>query len=127
MELSEFKTKLDKRDFYADNSKEMWDAAYKWQEISNSQNNICLWSWDCGLKLDYDGDLCRISSRFYPPHKNSESYGKYSGNITVYVGDDEIHKHKVEAFTLDELKKNVEAYVSNIIEKINIKIKSVFT
>lgn len=65
MELSEFKKKLDNREFLGGNSKEMWDAAYKWQEQANKHNRLIKWSWDCGLKLDYDGDVCRISSRFY--------------------------------------------------------------
>ena|SRR5690554_5683435 len=128
MEQTEFKNKLDNRDFWGDNSKEMWDAAYKWQEEANEEDNLIKWSWDCGLKLDYDGDVCCISSRFYPPHKSSSEYGKYSGTISVMIGDGDeyIHEHKVEAETLDELKSLVEGYVSEILEKIHNAIRAVF-
>ena len=40
MELSEFKNKLDNRGFWGDNSKEMWDAAYKWQEQANKNDSL---------------------------------------------------------------------------------------
>lgn len=127
MKTNEFKTKLDSREFWGDNSKEMWDAAYAWIEEANSDDNLCKWSWDCGLKLDYDGDICKISSRFYPPHKSSIEYGKYHGTISVYVGDNEIHKHEVEAKTLDDLKKIAEIYSSKVIEKITKNLKSAFS
>ena len=128
MKLSEFKNKLDNREFLNDNSKEMWDCAYKWQEQANKEDNLIKWSWDCGLKLDYDGDVCRISSRFYPPHKSSDEYGKYHGTITVMIGDaiEDIHKHELEANTLDELQKLAEDYVSKILNKMQNAIRAVF-
>ncbi|NCU33112.1 MAG: hypothetical protein EOM23_09330 [Candidatus Moranbacteria bacterium] len=127
MNLIEFKQKLDNREFWGENSTEMWDAAYSWLREVNSDDNLCKWSWDCGLKLDYDGDICRISSRFYPPHKSSAEYGKYSGSISVYIGDDEIYKHEVEASSLDDLKAISEGYVTKIIERITANIKAVFS
>jgi len=128
MEQTEFKNKIDNREFWGDNSKEMWNAAYKWQEEANKDDKIIKWSWDCGLKLDYDGDVCCISSRFYPPHKSSPEYGKYSGTISVMIGDGDeyIHEHKVEAETLDELKSLVEGYVSKILDKMHNAIRAVF-
>ena len=128
MDLIEFKNKLDNREFWGDNSKEMWEAARKWEEEANKEDGIIKWSWDCGLKLDYDGDICRISSRFYPPHKSSDTYGKYHGTISVMVGDavEYIHEHKIEADTLDSLKIEVEKYVSEIIKKILASIRAVF-
>ena len=67
-------------------------------------------------------------SRFYPPHKSSAEYGKYHGTITVMIGDsiEDIHEHKIEATTLDELKELTEKYVSEILGKIHNAIKSVF-
>jgi hypothetical protein len=128
MEQTEFNNKLNNREFCRDNSKEMWDAAYKWQEQANEEDNLIKWSWDYGLKLDYDGDVCRISSRFYPPHKSSAEYGKYHGTITVMIGDEleDIHKYKIEADTLDELKELTEKYVSKILEKMHNAIRSLF-
>ena len=107
-----------------------WDNAKAWQENANEKKEIHdepKWSWDCGLKLDYDGEICRISSRFYPPHKHSADNSKYSGNISVYIGDDEIHKYEVEASSLDSLKEIVEEYTSKIIERITTNIKAAFS
>lgn len=128
MDLNEFKHKLDNREFWGVNSEEMWESARKWQDEANKEDGIIKWSWDCGLKLDYDGDICCISSRFYPPHKSSSDYGKYHGTITVMIGDSvkNLHEHKVEAETLDELKNVVEDYVSKIIVKIHNSIRAVF-
>lgn len=128
MNLLEFKSKLDNREFWGDNSKEMWAAANKWQDEANGADSSIKWSWDCGLKLDYDGDVCRISSRFYPPHKSSAEYGKYHGTISVMIGDGDeyLHKHEIEAATLDELKSLTEAYVSQILKKMHDSIRAVF-
>lgn len=128
MDLLEFKTKLDDGDFGGNTSNEIWDAAYKWQEQVNEDDKLIKWSWDCGLKLDYDGDVCRIYSRFYPPHKSSAAYGKYHGTITVMIGDaiEYIHEHEIEANTLDELQKLAENYVSEILDKMHNAIQAVF-
>ena len=128
MNFNEFKIKLDKREFWGVNSKEMWEAARKWEEEANDNESLIKWSWDCGLKLDYDGDVCRISSRFYPPHKSSETYGKYHGKISVMIGDgiEYLHEHEIEADSLDELKGLVEKYVAEILDKIWASIRSLF-
>lgn len=126
MEISEFKEKLDNREFWGVNSKEMWDGAYKWQVEINKEDNPIKWSWDCGLKLDYDGEVCSISSRFYPPHKSSAEYGKYHGNIKVMIGDETIHEKKIEESTLDELVNSTEEYVLSITDKIKTKVKEIF-
>lgn len=127
MNVKDFKTKLDNRDFWGDHSKEMYEAAEEWRKESNLDDNLCQWSWDVGLKLDYDGNICTISSRFYPPHKNQAEHANYSGSISVYVGDDEIHDHRIEAETLDELKKMAEEYSGKLVEKIKTNIKAAFT
>lgn len=106
----------------------MWDAAYKWQEQANKDKQSIKWRWDCGLKLDYDGDVCRISSRFYPPHKSSDEYAKYYGAITVMISgvEENIHKYEIEAKTLDELQKLTEDHVSKIIDKMHNAIRAAF-
>lgn len=128
MDLNEFKNKLDNREFWGNNSIEMWEAARKWSEEANRDDFIIKWSWDCGLKLDYDGDVCRICSRFYPPHKSSAEYGKYHGTISVMIGDgvEYLHEHKIEAATLDEVKSKAEDYVSKILKKIHEAIRAKF-
>lgn len=126
MNVKDFKEKMDKRILWGVNSKEAWKAAYKWADDTNEEDSSIQWSWDCGFKLDYDGSICSISSRFYPPHKSHEDYGKYSGAISVMINDECIKRHEIEADTLDELKLSVEKYVSGILVKINSAIKGVF-
>jgi len=122
--LIDFKNKLDNREFWGENSKEMWETALEWQNKANDNNNIIKWSWNCGLKLDYDGDVFRISSRFYPPHKTSSEYGKYNGTISVVFGDDEyLHEHEIEAISLGDLKILTEEYVSDILKQMYNAIK----
>jgi len=128
METKDFKKRLDNREFCDENAKEMWEAAYKWQEQANEEDDLIKWSWDCGLKLDYNGDVCRISSRFYPPHKNHAEYGKYYGVICVMIGDGKKYRyiHEIEVETLDELQKLAEDFVSKTIDKMHNALRSVF-
>lgn len=127
MNIETFKNKIDQREFWGDASNEAFQAAYKWAEkVNQAPKTVCEWSWDCGLKLDYDGNLCSISSRFYPPHKSAESYGKWHGTIHVSVKEYEINTKKVEAKTLDELQVIVEKHVLDIETKITNSIKSIF-
>ncbi len=128
MNIEEFKNKIDSRELWGNNSKEAFIAAYKWADIANSETKIkCQWSWDCGFKLDYDGELCNINSRFYPPYKSHENYNKWHGNISIYINDDEISKKEIEADTLDELRFEAEKYVLDIESKIRESIKSIFS
>ena len=121
MDVSEFKKKLDNRSIML--MDQDWIAANEWQRQIN-ESPACEaieWSWDCGLKLDYDGSLLTVSSRFYPPHKSHVDYGKYHGTVTVYFGEYKIDGHnnileyEIEAKTLDEL--------TNEVEEVVIKIK----
>lgn len=74
------------------------------------------WSFDCGFKLDYDGPILRISSRFYPP---KDHYGNnWDGSVSVYLFKNEIRKKEFCANTIDELKLEVESYVESIKQKI---------
>jgi hypothetical protein len=129
MDTIEFKRKLDNREFWGENSKEMWQAARVWEIESNNEDSIIKWSWDCGLKLDYDGDVCSISSRFYPPHKNSMGSANYSGTICLLVGDaaEYLHEHEVEAESLDSLKSIVENYVEELLGEIHEAIRKALT
>lgn len=126
MNIKEFKDKLDNRELWRDNSDETIFAASSWQREANKNSTIMRWGWDCSLKLDYDGEVCSINSRFYPPHKNSADYGKYSGDISVMIGNECLNNHSIEATTLDELQEAAENHVSQILEKIHNAIKTVF-
>ena len=101
-----------------------WDKARAWEKNANDgikyddygQEMKPLWQWDCGFKLDYDGALMSVSSRFYPP-KNY--YGEtWNGTITVYILDKKVAEKNFDCETLEELKKTVEEYVNGLRSKI---------
>jgi len=70
------------------------------------------WSFDCGFKLDFDGALLRISSRFYPP---KEYYGKtWDGEVTIYLSGEEVSVKKFDERTLEELRVAVETYLEEV-------------
>ncbi len=51
-------------------SPESWEEAHRWEESANEEKDGLHephWKFDCGFKLDFDGPLLDISSRFYPP------------------------------------------------------------
>ena len=127
MDLQEFKNKIDNRDLWGNNEKENWNLANKWCEERNyNLGEAVKWSFDCGFKLDFDGALLFASSRFYPPHKSHEDYGKWQGNITFILLGEEIHQKEVEANTLDEIANSTEKYVKDKIEELKPKIKELF-
>lgn len=75
-----------------------------------------MWSWDCGFKLDYDGPLLRLSSRFYPPKTH---YGdKWDGSVTVLVLGTEVMKKEFECETLEELRMQVSAFQKELVTKL---------
>jgi hypothetical protein len=79
------------------------------------------WSFDCGFKLDYDGSILRISSRFYPPKTH---YGStWDGTVSLYLMGKEVKEKKFDCSTLDELKKQVEAYVQTVINGMEAALK----
>lgn len=125
MNIQEFKSLIDSRD--TTRFDEMWNPAYKWQETQNDRDtgSNLKWRFDCGMKLDYDGDILSVSSRFYPPHKSHIDYGKWHGTVTVIIGEYQIDdsanliEKEFEAQTLDELQMKVEAFVKKVEELAN--------
>ncbi len=97
-----------------------WDEAHKWQDEANvnkDKDEEPTWSFDCGYKLDFDGSLITISSRFYPPAKY---YGAtWDGSVTIYFAGKEIEKKGFDCKTIDELKEQVEKYVSDFRNEFN--------
>ena len=65
---------------------ENFEEANKWTDNANKDKDEFhepKWSFDCGFKLDFDGPIIDISSRFYPPKKH---YGEgWDGTITVLL------------------------------------------
>ena len=80
------------------------------------------WKFDCGFKLDFDGALLRISSRFYPPKKH---YGEgWDGHVRLLVGSYELDDSQTlvskefKCATLEQLHKEVEDYTAGLRKKI---------
>ena len=97
-----------------------WDWARKWQETANEGfiEEGPKWSWDCGFKLDFDGPIISVSSRFYPPKSH---YGSsWDGNVSFFLMGKLIEKKSFDCESLEELKKEVEFYVSLIASRITL-------
>lgn len=79
------------------------------------------WKFDCGFKLDFDGPLLDVSSRFYPPKTH---YGAtWDGGVTVRMFGQEIASRAFDCSTLDELKSQVEDYLKSIADSIGEAIR----
>lgn len=93
--------------------------ADEWAEDVNGEREKYsdpMWRWDCGFKLDFDGPLVRVSSRFYPPKSH---YGPtWDGSVTIMIGDFDIIDKKFDCKTLEELRVEVEKYVGEIKSKL---------
>lgn len=98
---------------------ENWDNALKWVDAVNEGRDkeyVPIWSWDSGFKLDFDGALFSIRSRFYPPKTH---YGNtWDGSVGVCFQGTELCKREFDCKTLDELKDEVENYVKKVGENI---------
>ena len=93
-----------------------WDNAKAWQENANEKKEIHdepKWEWDCGFKLDFDGSLLSINSRFYPPHKNNGDW--WEGNLSVVLFGETILTKEFKEDTLEELKTSVEKYLKHYV------------
>lgn len=100
-----------------------WDNAGAWEEKSNFNKEIYdepRWKFDCGFKLDFDGSLLSINSRFYPPHKNDGDW--WEGNLHVVLFGETILTKKFKKPTLEELRVTVENYLSHYVRIIKSKL-----
>ena len=99
-----------------------WENAKIWKEKANEKKEDydLKWEWDCGFKLDFDGSLLTINSRFYPPHKNCGNW--WEGNLTVYFLGDIILERKFKETTLDKLKNKVEKFTKHYSDSLKSRI-----
>jgi len=101
-----------------------WDEAKKIQEKLNEgkeEFGVPNWRFDCGFKLDFDGALMSVSSRFYPPKTH---YGAtWDGSVTISFMGKKFEEKKFDCQTLDELKNQVEGYVNSFGEKLRSLLK----
>lgn len=79
------------------------------------------WKFNCGFKLDYDGAIIEICSRFYPPKTH---YGPtWDGTVSVMFLGKDIEEKKFDCPTLPILQKEVEEYVQSVINRIESALK----
>lgn len=94
-----------------------YEKAHDWADKANADKEIDYieprWSWDCCLKLDFDGGLLRVSSRFYQVKTDI-----FDGSVSFYIGDEEICDREFSGRHIDVLKKDVEEYVESVTEKV---------
>jgi hypothetical protein len=97
-----------------------WDDAKKWQDEVNKDSEGGFerpeWRWDCSFKLDFDGPLLRVSSRFYPQGLNVDP--QWEGTVSLFIFDEEISEKKFKHNNLEELRIEVEKYTNSIKEKL---------
>jgi hypothetical protein len=101
-----------------------WENANAWQDKVNDKKEIHdepKWRWDCGFKLDFDGSLLSISSRFYPPHKNDGSW--WEGTLHIILLGEPILTKNFKEETLEVLHASVEKYVKQYVGCIKPQIK----
>ena len=102
-----------------------WGKAEEWAEKANEDIKYGepTWSWDCGFKLDYDGGLINVSSRFYPPKTHQGS--TWDGDVSISIGDKEIKRTSFDCKTLEDLKIEVEKHIKEIKGKIEAMIDGI--
>lgn len=87
------------------------------------KSNNPKWSFDCGFKLDYDGSLVTVSSRFYTC-MNNEKVSNWSGKLSVSFCERQLFEKEFKANDLDELKKLVDNYMLLISHKLTGFLKT---
>ena len=100
-----------------------WATAKAWEEKANDKKEIPdepKWSWDCNFNLDFDGSLLKVSSRFYPPHKNVGNWWK--GAFVIKFLGEEILRKEFKCDTLDELKIEVEKFTKHYAGAIKARL-----
>ena len=97
-----------------------FEQADSWADKANEEKTEYepKWSFDCGFKLDFDGPIVNVSSRFYPPKTH---YGpKWDGTVTVSILWKTAIEKKFECETLDELRVEVEKYMNTLGDRISL-------
>lgn len=105
--------------------KEMtWEYAEDWQKKANNKKEYFTepkWSFDCGFKLDFDGGILTVESRFYPPHKNIS--GLWEGNLNISILGKNLVSKEFKNDDLDKLKEDVESYIKHYSGIVKARLK----
>lgn len=100
---------------------ESWDEANAWQAKANEEKDEFtepLWNFDCGFKLDFDGPILSVNSRFYPP--TTHGGATWNGSVTVTLVGKDIEEKKFDCKTLDELRAQVELYIDSLKKQLSL-------
>ena len=100
-----------------------WNNAELWVENANEDEEYPhpMWSFDCGFKLDFDGSLVNVSSRFYPPHKNDGIH--WNGDVQIYFFDNMLAKKNFKNTDLNKLKDEVLIFIEEVKVVLRDKLK----
>ena len=90
-----------------------WEEAKDWIKKAN-ENRACgysepVWSFDCGMKLDFDGAAIQVDSRFFQLSKDI-----YDGKLSFMIGDNELFEREFSSRHIDTLRRDVELYVDKV-------------
>lgn len=93
-------------------AKRIQDEMNEWKDEYSQPN----WKWDCGFKLDFDGPIININSRFYPPKTHQGS--TWDGSVTISFLGKEIEEKKFDCDNLQELNTQVEKYIEEFAQRL---------
>jgi hypothetical protein len=98
-----------------------FEEADKWAAGANrNSKGGPRWGFDCGFKLEFDGELLSISSKFYPP---KEGYGPgWDGKVELFLMGQLIGSKSFATVTLDELKAEVEEYTQCLVNRLKTAV-----
>lgn len=88
--------------------------AHEWEKIVNEPlaGYGPKWKFACGFKLDFDGPLIQVSSRFYPPHPHDPNW---TGVASLILGSNTTIAEKYfDCETRIELVREVHAWLSKM-------------
>lgn len=101
-----------------------WNVANDWEARANVKKTEKepRWAWDCNFKLDYDGGLVSVESRFYPPHY--QSLGDFwDGSVRIKVLEECVLERKFKCDTLEQLQSEVEDFMNHYKQVVKAKFK----
>ena len=98
------------------------------------------WTDDCSGKKDYDADVVRVSSRYWPRGGGFLEFGpdgfkdnaerpeiKPSAKSHILLGDEELASAEFEGESEAEVKAQVEAWVAGQVARIEDAMRAAFT
>lgn len=105
-----------------------WHDAHSWiaaANIGRESYEVPTWSFDCGFKLDFDGPIVRVSSRFYPSRSSADTL-KWDGTVSIMVAGADVSEEKFKCGSLDQLRGEVETYIDEQTRMIHERIAAMF-